>query len=191
MSVGLIPLKWTNLLPAFRVAKRIFKRDAMVVFQSYAVSLLPRVLLPREARRSLNRMSYFLAFKDNRRIGVTGFYVTKDAPREAWLGWFGIDNEMRSRGLGKDLLMATIDLARKEGFNNLRLWSTDNPNLTVVARKLFRMTGMNEEKTSYTYWGYPVLIYSISLKVGGPAPYLGSMKNAFFGCIEHFQPRPE
>jgi GNAT superfamily N-acetyltransferase len=83
--------------------------------------------------------------KDNGKIiGTTGLYHLKtDAPTDIWLGWFCIAPNYRGKGLGRKLLEWTMGRAREEGFEKLKLYTSDDPGLEV-SQKLYEKLGFKK-----------------------------------------------
>lgn len=106
-----------------------------------------------------DHVKYYLAFKDNHYVGITGlYYYDSDS---AWLGWFGILEEYRKRGIGCELLRKTIFLAKKGGFKHLRLYTDFVDNHDAI--KLYEEEGFIGEKYTCEKLMYDCRIYSKSL----------------------------
>lgn len=58
---------------------------------------------------------YFLVYKDDNVIGITGLYSNEDLKQtnSIWLGWFGVLEKYRNNGYGKRILLDTINMANK------------------------------------------------------------------------------
>ena len=88
-------------------------------------------------------------------------------------------------------MQATMDMARKYGYETLRLWTTGNRPESAIANKLFQKLGFTSQKTDHTYRGYPVLIYSFALNGGQPSLYRGNMHQALADTdFNKVEPRP-
>ena len=106
-----------------------------------------------------DHVKYYLAKKDDEFVGITGiYYYDLD---NAWLGWFGILTEFRNRGLGRELLKKTIDLATTMNFKYIRLYTdfVDNHN----AINLYEEEGFIGEKYILEKLSYDCRIYSKGL----------------------------
>ena len=53
--------------------------------------------------------NYYLVYDNKELVGITGIYVYKDYPDEAWLGWFGVMPEKRNKGYGRRILANSIN----------------------------------------------------------------------------------
>lgn len=108
-----------------------------------------------------DHVKYYLAKEGNRYVGITGIYYYDFDLDSAWLGWFGILQEYRDNGLGKELLNRTIDLAISNNFKYMRLYTDyiDNSN----AIKLYIKEGFIGEKYTAEKLLYDCRIYSKSL----------------------------
>lgn len=88
----------------------------------------------------VDRLQYWVLCDKGQVIGMTGLYTYKDKD-DAWLGWFCIDPEQRSRGLGSRLLKFSINKAKEWGATNLRLYTSDDPN-EAAAQNLYERFGL-------------------------------------------------
>lgn len=55
----------------------------------------------------------FIVYNNNTPVGITGFYVENIDKKTIWLDWFGILPEFRNQGLGKKVLINTINYCKK------------------------------------------------------------------------------
>ena len=106
-----------------------------------------------------DHVKYYLAKKDNNYVGITGIYYYDFD--NAWLGWFGILSKFRNRGLGRELLRKTVDLASTMNFKYMRLYTdfVDNHN----AINLYEEEGFIGEKYTLEELSYDCRIYSKAL----------------------------
>lgn len=86
---------------------------------------------------------YWLAKIDNKYIGICGLYAYKFAPKDAWLGWFGVVKEERGNGYATRILEFSMDQAKKLGFETLRLYTDEEDNASAI--KLYNKFGMISE----------------------------------------------
>ena len=86
---------------------------------------------------------YWLAKDNDKYVGICGLYAYKSAPKDAWLGWFGVVEDERRKGYGTQILCATMQLAKDFGFETLRLYTDDEENAHAV--KLYEKMGMIRE----------------------------------------------
>lgn len=114
---------------------------------------------------------YYLAADAHRIVGVTGLHAPIAEPREAWFGWYGVDEKLRRRGLGRALLRATVALVSGEGYATLRLWTTDDPSFTAAANRLYEACSFVREAPSVKYYGHPALIYNRALQGSAPSSF--------------------
>lgn len=108
---------------------------------------------------------YYIAKYNSIPVGITGLYAHGETDNESvWLGWFGVLPEFRSRGIGKQILIDTIEKAKQYGKKYFRLYTNDNG--TSTARPLYRSVMQIYEKYNnkddYNYNGN-CLIYTYSL----------------------------
>lgn len=106
-----------------------------------------------------DNVKYYIASINNISIGITGLYRYQND--EAWLAWFGILPKYRHKGYGKKLLEKTINLAQKQGYKTLRLYTDKSQN--SIAIKLYKNLDFIGEKYSAEKLSYDCWIYSKSL----------------------------
>jgi len=187
--INLTPLNWFNILTAWRVAKNIFKKEARDILICYSGSLLPRWIWPKTNRDTISKLSYFIAIKDKQPIGITGLYTIHNQSEEVWVDWFGLDTKLRSRGLGKEIMVATINMARKNGYKYLRLWTTTNDQQSIAANYLYQKLGFIAQETALKSYGFPVLIYSLGLIGITPLPYEADITTTIAGAYSNLKSR--
>lgn len=86
---------------------------------------------------------YWLAKDNDKYVGICGLYAYKSAPKDAWLGWFGVIENERRKGFGTQILSDTMQIARDLGFDTLRLYTDEEDN--DIAIKLYEKIGMIRE----------------------------------------------
>lgn len=110
-------------------------------------------------------MDYYIVYFENEPIGVTGIYSYHEYPNTAWLGWFGILDNYRKNGYGGIVLDKTIELARKKGYKEFRLYTDE---YATSAHKLYESRNLIKEQYDNPgdkdeFFIADVYIYSISL----------------------------
>ena len=76
--------------------------------------------------------SPFVLMERGRIIGTTGIYhLATDPEDQVWLGWFCIDPDFRKKGFGGMLIEWTMDQARQKGFKKMKLYTSDDPEVTT------------------------------------------------------------
>ena len=104
-------------------------------------------------------VKYYLAKINNKYVGITGiYYYDLDS---AWIGWFGILKEYRKKGIGRELLRKTIDLAITMKFKYIRLYTDFMGNSNAI--RLYEEEGFIGEKYTFEKLNYDCRIYSKSL----------------------------
>jgi len=75
-----------------------------------------------------NGTPYFLVYLDGDVIGITGLYYEERLGEKntVWLGWYGLLPAYRKLGLGKQVLLDTIEEAKKRNFDTFRLYTSAN-----------------------------------------------------------------
>lgn len=69
---------------------------------------------------------YFLVYFDGEVVGVTGLYREERLGEKntCWLGWYGLLPKYRNMGLGKTVLLDSIEEAKKRGYDTFRLYTS-------------------------------------------------------------------
>ena len=106
-----------------------------------------------------DHVKYYLAKEDGKYVGITGiYYYDLDS---AWLAWFGVLEEYRKKGIGRELLRKTCSLALSKGFKNMRLYTDFVGNHDAI--HLYESEGFIGEKYTFEKLAYDCRIYSKSL----------------------------
>lgn len=108
-----------------------------------------------------DHIKYYLAQVDGNYIGITGIYYYNFDIDSAWIGWYGILKDFRNKGIGNELLKATIDLAKSNKFKYLRLYTDYLENKNAI--NLYESVGFIGEKYTAEELSYDCRIYSMSL----------------------------
>lgn len=108
----------------------------------------------------------YIAYLGNEPVGVTGLYEIPEYTDTIWLSWFGVKEEYRKAGYGKQLLDYTIKMAKECDKKFLRLYTFENWNKEA---QVFYKRNMdiveeyfNEREHKEIFKGKP-RIFSISL----------------------------
>ncbi len=88
-------------------------------------------------------LNYWLAVFNNQVVGIVGLYSYKIYPKDAWLGWFGVDKNYRKLGIGSKLFDFAYKKTKKLGFNTLRLYTDDISNANAIP--FYQKKGMISE----------------------------------------------
>ena len=104
-------------------------------------------------------VKYYIVYDNNEEIGITGIYYYDY--ESAWLGWFGVLPNKRSKSYGKRILEKTMELAKQKGFKTMRLYTDELNNSNAI--NLYKKLGFVGEKYSAENLTYDCYIYSKSL----------------------------
>ncbi|MBF0367616.1 MAG: GNAT family N-acetyltransferase, partial [Oligoflexia bacterium] len=78
----------------------------------------------------------------NKVVGTSGLYNLKNEEvTTCWLGWFCIDPTIRGHGLGRKLLIETINIAKQQGCLKLKLYTSELPQ-EAKAQILYEKLGL-------------------------------------------------
>lgn len=107
----------------------------------------------------------FIVYLDNTPIGITGIYIEDIDFESLWLDWYGILPEYREKGIGKKVLLDTIDYCKLlSNYEYLRLDTTywdGRPaiNLYDSVMTYKEKYTIEDKEKSHSWW-----IYTYSLK---------------------------
>ena len=143
-----------NLILATRVQLEIFPKE--IAYYSYKLSI----------EDNHEHYKYYLVYKDNVIIGITGIYTHCNYEDESiWLGWYGILEEYRLHGFGTEVLIDTFKMAQEEAKKNskikyFRLYtsSRDNAIAQILYRKFMTISEQYNNPDDVNYDG-TCLIY--------------------------------
>jgi len=68
----------------------------------------------------------FLVYNQDIPVGIVGLYEMPGHKDDIWLNWLGVLPEHRRKGIGTAMLFHVINLAKKYGKKNFRLFSYEN-----------------------------------------------------------------
>ncbi len=152
-EVTLANLKW-----ATAIQMQIFPTESAYLFYKHIIE-----------RNHPCEKSY-VVFDDNKIIGVTGFYCNEnlEETHSLWLNWYGILEEYRRQGYGKQVLLDTFakarELAKCYPIKYFRLYTTTDENKisNILYDEIMNIkeTYNNENDSNYNN---ACLIYSKSL----------------------------
>lgn len=153
-------LSLRTLEPALRLANAVFSEDVNSgerVDLAFRVSLLVNSdskfkqivghLLLRVA--GVSKLRYWAALDATTRqvVGVTGLYEKReDAHEAAWGGWMCVDPTFRGRGLGRKFAEFCLEIARSEGKQWARLYTSTLPG-EAAAQHLYDSLGLRVYRT--------------------------------------------
>lgn len=149
LEYSIVPLSRENLPGAIKSVNESFRhgwpylRPAKDLRASLEATGCPRAV----ASGELNAKYWVAVDKQNRVLGTTGLYeISDDAVEAGWVGWLGVGNAYRGHGVGRALVNHTIDVARAEGKDFLRLY-TSNHSAEVAAQSLYDSVGLKIYRT--------------------------------------------
>lgn len=98
-----VEIATNNIELAIRIQMEIFPNESAYEHYKYVI------------KSKIEYMKNYLVYKNDEVIGITGLYSNEDLneTNSIWLGWFGVRETYRSNGYGKQILMDTIEMAKK------------------------------------------------------------------------------
>lgn len=90
-----------NLQFATNIQSRIFPKESAFLHYKYSIE------------SNLEYIKYYLVYDNDNVVGITGLYSNEEISEtnSIWLGWFGVLEDFRSNGYGKQIFLDTIDMA--------------------------------------------------------------------------------
>lgn len=76
-------------------------------------------------RWKIPKLEYFIALQDGKVVGTSGIYEMLDDPQSAWVGWTSVAPEYRRQGIGKQLILHTMHVAKSRNYTILKLHTVD------------------------------------------------------------------
>ncbi len=100
---------------------------------------------------------YWVAFNDNKVIGLSGYYFDPTETDAVWAGWTAVDRSlgMLSAKAANGLIAKVVYEARKTGREYLRLYTSDLPE-EVMANKVYDKLGFKVYKTGIDWDGIKI-----------------------------------
>lgn len=108
-----------------------------------------------------DHVKYYIAYDGDEVVGITGIYYYNNDPASAWLAWFGVLPNKRRKHYGEKILEQTMKLARRKGFEIMRLYTDAIGNANAI--ELYKKMGFTGEKYSAEKLSYDCYIYSKNL----------------------------
>ena len=103
-----------------------------------------RIAANNKCYSDLSMLKYWLVENKGKVIGICGLYSYKSTPKDVWLGWFGVLEDERGKGYGKEILNYMIQSAKDLGYENFRLYTDEIANEKAI--KLYEKIGMTREE---------------------------------------------
>ena len=160
MKMELVLVDKSNYQEAIEIQKMIFPEENGTL---NVLASLDRELFIKVSGLEYidDHVKYYLARVNNEYIGITELYYYGDDLDNVWIAWYGILEEYRNKGLGKEILLKTIELAKSKNFKYLRLYT--DPVGNHKAMLLYERMGFIGEEYTAEELPFKCLIYSMSL----------------------------
>ncbi|MCF7844188.1 GNAT family N-acetyltransferase [Candidatus Gracilibacteria bacterium] len=141
-----LPLSQENLEEASGLVRSVFPDDFNSEdspYEAYRASLDSNTHKDFILKHDIDYMKYFVVkdFISENIIGVTGWYTQKSDDKDVvWLGWYCLDPKERGKGLGKEILIWTMNRVRELGYKVMKLYTSTDPN-EATAQILYEKLG--------------------------------------------------
>ncbi len=126
-DVRIVPLTAENLPKAIEAGKDGFRYGMGFLNPAadFKASLTPMLTKMHAGQREMNSRYFLAVDKENRVLGTTGLYQTaKDQGEALWVGWMSVRPAFRGKGIGQKLVDFSIDEAKKQNVDYLRLYTS-------------------------------------------------------------------
>lgn len=156
--MDIIPVDFRNYRDAIKIQNTIFPREDGTI--NILAALDKELFIKTSGINYGNDYArYYIGYENGKQIGITGIYHYQED--EAWLAWFGILPHYRKLGYGKKLLEKTMELAKKQNYKTMRLYTDKIDNATAII--LYEKLGFIGEKYTAEELPFDCRIYSKSL----------------------------
>ena len=179
------PLDKENLQQAIDLAVTIFgDGDREAITEEFSGSLDPNSNLP-----FIGSSQFFLVYKNEHPVGVTGYYSIPGHPEDIWLDWMGVLPQYRENGIGTQLVQHGFIDKAKPDVKTLRIWTTLEKDYDK-ARSLYKKMGFIEEpyKPDATDAAKMVVVFYRSTDPKADKGYLWKNSAYPMDCEEHVIP---
>lgn len=88
----------------------------------------------------------YIAYNDNKPIGIIGFYFQENLSEHLLLNWYGVIKQERRKGYGKDILLKSIKLAKSIYPNKKYVTLYTEKKANKIAIKLYKKLGFKLKK---------------------------------------------
>jgi GNAT superfamily N-acetyltransferase len=111
------------------------------------------------------KLEYFIAIDTNNNtvVGSSGIYEMDDDKKSAWVGWTAVKSDYRKKGIGKKLVLYSINKAKERNYKKMKLHTVDI-DYQKNAHKLYESLGFKlikrEKKCEI---GHDRLYYELNL----------------------------
>ena len=148
----LVKVTEENLLLAYNLQKEIFPDCPDYLFLKNAVN------------KNDPYVAHYIAYVDDKPVGITGTYYEDIDKDSIWLSWFGVLPTERKKGYGRQILEATNEICKKMPFKYFRCYTstTENASAIPLYNSFYQISEKYENKDDETYNG-STAIYSSSL----------------------------
>ena len=152
MCVTLKRITALNLNDAVRIQAELFPKESARVNYEESID-------------GTTDYEYYLLYEGDDCVGITGLYHSPGDRENAWLGWFGIREGARRRGLGSEALRLYEEMAAERGYRFARLYNGAVDNEVAIA--FYKSNGCSGEPYSNAEdpacQEYRILIFSKAL----------------------------
>ncbi|MFH0759947.1 MAG: GNAT family N-acetyltransferase [Bacteroidota bacterium] len=91
--------------------------------------------------------------------------LVHNSDKEAQLRWYYVDETLRGKGLGSELIKRLIDFAREQDYRRVILWTVS---LLKDARRMYEKHGFElQEEFTHTKWGLELTEQKFRLNLSG------------------------
>ena len=119
-----------------------------------------------ESVNGLTTNIYYLIFKEQECIGISGIYHYDVDKTSAWLGWFGVLSEYRNKGYGSEILRLFEKEAFEAGYEHVRIYTDkyDNDSVLNFYEKNGYIYETYDNLEDSIISKYPIVIFSKNIK---------------------------
>lgn len=115
--------KITRHLRFVELSKDNIDIAAKVQFEIFPTSSAYSIYKAKDTEKKESFYVSYIAYLQDKPVGVIGLYEIPEYPDTAWISWFGLKKEYRKSGFGKQMIDFIIEIAKKKGRKFLRLYT--------------------------------------------------------------------
>ena len=134
------------------ISESDFEKFIIKISDDFVVPLLPRIDVHETYNKFKNLAVSVVCLESNKIVGLAASYCNNQETRKGYTTFVGADKEYRGNHIGTNLMLLTIDEARKLGMELIGV-HTNNP----IAKRMYENIGflqVDDKSGSHSYNWY-------------------------------------
>ena len=121
------------------ISESDFEKFIIKISDDFVVPLLPRIDVHETYNKFKNLAVSVVCLESNKIVGLAATYCNNQETRKGYTTFVGADKEYRGNHIGTNLMLLTIDEARKKGMVMIGV-HTNNP----IAKRMYENIGFSQ-----------------------------------------------